>query len=106
MDTTTIGITVLVAGIALLFALLIYAGRRLSFGQPKGEGYAPGWQVRCPKCGLTVDGGKAGLIRVSAAGSERRWGRCSHCRASRWLIVEPMRAYPAPDADFVASHRG
>lgn len=92
MNTTTIGTAFLVTGTAFLFALLFCAARRLSFGQPKGKGYAPGWQVRCPTCALTVDGGKAHLIRVSGAGGERRWGRCSHCRASRWLIIERVGA--------------
>src|ERR1051325_11558862 len=52
------------------------------------KGYAPGWQVRCPKCGLTVGAGEAGLIRVWAAGDTRRLGPCSRCKRFRWLIIE------------------
>jgi RNA polymerase sigma factor (sigma-70 family) len=59
-----------------------------SDGRSHRKGYAPGWQVRCPKCGLTVDAGAAGLIRVGAAGTTRRLGPCSVCRRFRWLIVE------------------
>lgn len=99
MNVMTLGIAVLVAGVASFLALVLYASRRLSFGQPKGEGYAPGWQVRCPACGLTVDAGKAGLVRIWAAGRERRFGRCSHCNASRWLIIERVSDPQAGDSE-------
>lgn len=57
-------------------------------GGTSRRGYAPGWQVRCPKCGLTVGAGAAGLIRVGAVGTTRRLGPCSRCNRWRWLIVE------------------
>jgi hypothetical protein len=57
------------------------------------KGYAPGWQVRCPKCGLTVPAGDAGLIRLGAAGRGlRRLGPCSRCKKFRWLIIERVPA--------------
>lgn len=89
MDALILGVAVLVAGVVFLFAMLFYAAKRAWFGQPKGEGYAPGWQVRCPVCGAVVDAGKAGLVRVKARGRERCLGWCSSCNGSRWLIVEP-----------------
>ena len=62
-----------------------------SDGRSYRTGYAPGWQVRCPKCGLTVDAGAAGLIRLGAAGRSRRLGPCSNCKKLRWLIVERVK---------------
>jgi hypothetical protein len=49
---------------------------------------APGWQVRCLKCGLTVPAGKAGIIRIKAAGKSYKLGKCERCRRIRWLVVE------------------
>ncbi len=64
------------------------AGKRLK----RGEGYAPGWQVRCPKCGLTVDAGKAVIIRIGYVGTTgRKYGYCERCDKNRWLIVEAAR---------------
>jgi len=60
-------------------------------GRSYRKGYAPGWQVRCPKCGLTVDAGAAGLVRVGAVGTSRRLGPCSVCKRFRWLIVERVK---------------
>jgi RNA polymerase sigma factor (sigma-70 family) len=62
-----------------------------SDGRSYRKGYAPGWQIRCPKCGLTVDAGAAGLIRILAAGDTRRLGPCSRCKKLRWLIVERVK---------------
>lgn len=55
------------------------------------KGYAPGWQVRCPKCGLTFDAADLGFtfIGKKLIGKERRLGWCQQCRWLRWLIVEP-----------------
>lgn len=105
MDIMMLGIIVLVVGVVFLFALFLYAGSRVWFGQRKGEGFAPGWQVRCPACGLTVDAGKASLIAVWAKGSGRRLGRCSHCNVSRWLFVERV-PNSACDGESVGEHRG
>ena len=52
------------------------------------KGYAPGWQVRCLSCGLKVDAGKAGIIRIRAAGKSYNLGWCSRCRRLRCLVVE------------------
>ena len=54
------------------------------------RGFAPGWQVRCPKCGRTVEAAKAGIVRVGAVGRPRKLGYCSACEKLRWLIVEPI----------------
>jgi hypothetical protein len=32
------------------------------------KGYAPGWQIRCPKCGLTVPASQTGIVRVGGFG--------------------------------------
>lgn len=90
MSGTSIGMIVLVLVVASQFGLFYYAmNKGLYFGQPKGEGFAPGWAVRCPKCNRTVDAGKAGLIRVGAKGNSRRYGWCDGCKSKAWLCVEP-----------------
>jgi hypothetical protein len=55
------------------------------------KGYAPGWQVRCPKCGLTFDAADLGFtfIGKKLIGKELVLGWCSRCRWLRWLRVEP-----------------
>jgi hypothetical protein len=55
------------------------------------RGYAPGWQVRCPKCGLVFDAADLGFtfIGKKLVGREYRLGWCEQCRWPRWLIVEP-----------------
>jgi hypothetical protein len=69
-------------------ALLYVLNKGISFGQPKGEGFAPGWVVRCLKCNRTVDAGKAGLIRIKATGESNRRGWCDGCHKKVWLRVE------------------
>ncbi len=52
-------------------------------------GFAPGWQLRCTRCGRTRDAGEAGLVRYKAASaSKRTLGFCRGCRGFRWLAVE------------------
>jgi RNA polymerase sigma factor (sigma-70 family) len=55
------------------------------------HGSAPGWQIRCPECNLTVDA-SVSMVRIGAAGTERRWGWCEGCRRHRWLLIEPTPA--------------
>lgn len=52
------------------------------------RGYAPGWQVRCLTCGLRVDAGRAGVVRIAAVGKSYKLGWCSRCRRIRCLVVE------------------
>lgn len=55
---------------------------------------APGWTIRCPKCGLSkpygaARWGKLRPVRLMAASLGKRtlgWRR--QCRALRWAIVE------------------
>ena len=61
-------------------------------------GYAPGWQIRCRKCGLTVEAGIGGMVRIWAIGRSYRLGKCSACDRLRWLIVE-KRADPGGAAN-------
>ena len=51
-------------------------------------GYAPGWQIRCRKCGLTLDASEAMIIRVGAMGKEYTPGKCSACNRLRLLVIE------------------
>ena len=56
---------------------------------------APGWQVRCPKCGRTKPMGEIGAIRLGAASRGKRilaW--CIQCRRFRFAVVERV-----PEAD-------
>jgi hypothetical protein len=55
-------------------------------------GYAPGWQVRCRICGLTLEAGMSGpIVRLAAIGSSYMLGRCSCCRRVRLLVIERRR---------------
>lgn len=60
------------------------------------KGYAPGWQVRCLKCGHTADAGKAGFTRIGAFGRTYTLGRCESCARLRFVCIEKI-----PDADAV-----
>jgi hypothetical protein len=51
------------------------------------ESRAPGWQIRCLKCGFTEPWGKYG-IRLGAVGKKYTVGFCSHCRWLRFHVVE------------------
>ena len=49
---------------------------------------APGWRIRCRKCGLTRDAAEAGIIRLGAVGRSYKLGYCNRCRRLRWLVCE------------------
>lgn len=49
---------------------------------------APGWQVRCLRCGLHVPAGQAGIIRLGAYGKSYKLGWCWRCRWVRCFVVE------------------
>ena len=48
---------------------------------------APGWRIRCLKCGFTEPWGKYG-IRIGASGTSYTLGRCDRCRRIRIHAVE------------------
>ena len=50
--------------------------------------WAPGWRIRCRKCGLTRDAGQAGIIRLFAIGRSYKLGFCERCNRLRWLVCE------------------
>jgi hypothetical protein len=55
------------------------------------ERRAPGWQIRCLKCGFTEPWGKYG-IRIGAAGREYTLGRCARCRRICCHVIEKQHA--------------
>jgi hypothetical protein len=58
------------------------------------RGYAPGWQVRCTKCGRTREAAEVGIVRLGAwSWKKYTLGWCSDCRWLRFLAVERK---PAP----------
>ena len=54
-------------------------------------GYAPGWQVRCRRCGATRDGAEIGMVRIGKVRQIRTgtFGWCNSCRGLRTFAVEP-----------------
>lgn len=54
---------------------------------PEHERRAPGWRVRCLKCGFTEPWGKYGVRRWAAG---RKWtlGWCSRCRGLHCHAIE------------------
>ncbi len=51
------------------------------------ERRAPGWRIRCRKCGFTEHWGKYG-IRLLAAGTKWTVGRCAQCGRFRIHVIE------------------
>ncbi len=52
------------------------------------KGYAPGWQLRCRKCGYTQDAAKAGIIRIRAYGKKLILRRCQQCGQTGFHALE------------------
>ena len=70
---------------------LIFAGALIAFFALLRlfGGYAPGWLVRCRKCGKTRNASEAGLIRVGKTGAPGlTLDYCSDCRKICWHNVE------------------
>lgn len=58
--------------------------------QAEYERRAPGWVVRCLKCGFTEPWGKYG-IRLKAAGRKWTLGRCPRCRRICCHVIEKSK---------------
>jgi hypothetical protein len=72
----------LTAGLVLFFVIIMLVVKATG-------GYAPGWQIRCTKCGRTRDAGKAGLVRLKATSvGKRTLGWCSGCGGLRIIAIE------------------
>jgi hypothetical protein len=57
--------------------------------QQRVGAYAPGWQVRCTKCGHTASAARAGVVRIHAFSlAKYTLGLCSHCKSLRVLAIE------------------
>jgi len=57
---------------------------------------APGWIIKCPKCGRQKPLGETGAIRLGAASIGKKtltW--CTKCKSLRWVSIE--RGQPATD---------
>ena len=54
----------------------------------KYEKRAPGWQMRCCKCGYTEHYGKYGIRKWAASAGKVTWGWCSKCRWIRFHAIE------------------
>lgn len=84
------------------------------------KGYAPGWQVRCLKCGLTLDAADLGWIRIRAAGRSYKLLWCQQCGRFRCFAMErkppdvpepagprsQLRAYYTADGRLVSGPAG
>ncbi len=65
------------------FFILLFLGLRLI------GGFAPGWIVKCKKCGKVRKADEAGIIRVGKlSGISYTIDWCSKCRKIRWHSVE------------------
>jgi hypothetical protein len=58
------------------------------------EERAPGWRIRCRKCGMTELWGKYG-IRKNAAGTAYTIGWCPRCR---WIRTHAIERVPKAQA--------
>jgi len=79
------------ACIALAIALAAFLGSlftALALILPRGD--APGWQIRCPRCGLTVPASQSGILRLGGFGKSFKPGYCERCQRNRILILERM----------------
>jgi hypothetical protein len=67
---------------------------------------APGWQIRCLKCGFTEPFGKYG-IRLAAAGKQCTIGLCRNCRWLRFQVIERRSdaSGAGPDRGMLGSFR-
>lgn len=54
------------------------------------EARAPGWRIRCLKCGFTEPYGKY-AIRRWAAGRKYTLGRCTRCKRVCCHVVEKLK---------------
>ena len=53
------------------------------------KGYAPGWQVRCTKCGLSRAAADVGIVRFAARSRMKSiLGTCPGCSRPRFLTLE------------------
>ncbi len=52
----------------------------------KWEKKAPGWTIRCNRCGLEEPFGKYGSLYKSAV-RKRNFGRCPRCRKWSGLVI-------------------
>jgi hypothetical protein len=56
------------------------------------KGYAPGWQVRCTKCGKFRDAAEAGIVRVGGwSWKSYKLGWCPDCRRLRFIAIEKKK---------------
>ena len=62
---------------------------------------APGWIIRCTKCGKQKPLGETGAIRLGAASiGKRTLAWCSKCNSLRWAAIdrsEPPASRELPD---------
>ena len=82
---------VLLALIPLVIVAVVFMALHLLTRLNGIRGYAPGWQLRCSRCGETRDASEAGMVRIGGLMS-CKLGYCSHCGGFRWIIVERKRA--------------
>ena len=89
-----IAIAVTILGLAALAAFFLMVDRVV---RKSGGGLAPGWQLRCTRCGRIGDASQAGLVRLGAA-SVRKYtlGYCAGCgERLRIIAIERKPAAPA-----------
>ena len=82
-----------IGGLVLLAGFIVLV---TSLTKEVGVDWAPGWQIRCCKCGNHKPGKEVGMIRLGAAGKKYTLGYCSVCESMRWVVIERV---PSVDAN-------
>jgi RNase P subunit RPR2 len=52
------------------------------------KGHAPGWSVRCTKCGTVREASEVGIIRIRATSPKYTLGWCKDCGWFRFIAIE------------------
>jgi hypothetical protein len=62
------------------------------------KGHAPGWQLRCTKCGTTWPAAESGIVRIKAVSWKKVvLRRCRYCDQLWFLVLEKVKDTSSAD---------